>query len=130
MTFGNSTYRCGNYSKEESIWGNTVCHEASKSFWKNIIHLKGIQDKNCVAQFLIGYFCITFCKKKSAAKSNEKLVNRKYVTLFLSWIPFKKFVQWFLALKDYVDHLAPGFWDLGSFLDSSWGWQLKFSAKV
>ena len=25
---------------------------------------------------------------KSAAKSNEKLVNQKYATLFLSWMPF------------------------------------------
>ena len=27
---------------------------------------------------------------KSAAKSNEKLVNQKYATLFLSWMPFRK----------------------------------------
>ena len=27
---------------------------------------------------------------KSAAKSNEKIVNQKYATLFLSWMPFSK----------------------------------------
>ena len=26
--------------------------------------------------------------RKSAAKSNEKLVNQNYATLFLSWMPF------------------------------------------
>ena len=28
---------------------------------------------------------------KSAAKSNEKLVNQKYAPLFLSWMPFNSF---------------------------------------
>jgi hypothetical protein len=28
--------------------------------------------------------------RKSAANSNEKLVNQKYATLFLSWMPFRK----------------------------------------
>ena len=28
---------------------------------------------------------------KSAAKSNEKLVNQKYATLFISWMPFRQF---------------------------------------
>jgi hypothetical protein len=34
---------------------------------------------------------------QSAAKSNEKLVNQKYATIFLSWLPFKnasKFQIW------------------------------------
>ena len=43
---------------------------------------------------------------KSAAKSNEKLVNEKYATLFLSWMPFTWKEQfhtqqkWVLGLKN------------------------------
>ena len=32
---------------------------------------------------------------KSAAKSNEKLLNQKYATLFLSWMPFSSNMAWF-----------------------------------
>ena len=60
--------------------------------------------------------------KKSAAKSNEKLVNQKYATLFLSWMPFKKYNDIsFVYVFGHkgLDHLAPGFWDFDSFLGSS-----------
>ena len=30
---------------------------------------------------------------KSAGKSNEKLVNQKYATLFLSWMPFMHVIK-------------------------------------
>ena len=45
--------------------------------------------------------------QKSVAKSNEKLVNQNYATLFLSWVPFNtnslngkaeiSNLQWFLT---------------------------------
>ena len=31
--------------------------------------------------------------RRLAAKSNEKLVNHKYATLFLSWIPFSAYLK-------------------------------------
>ena len=31
---------------------------------------------------------------KSAAKSNDKLVNQKYAPLFLSWMPFRLYIPY------------------------------------
>ena len=59
---------------------------------------------------------------KSAAKSNEKLVNQKYVTLFLSWRPFNALLNcsalWnFSSSKMFHCIVAHG--NSGGFLSSS-----------
>jgi hypothetical protein len=37
--------------------------------------------------------------QKLAAKSNEELVNQKYATLFLFWMPFSSFRNTYLVSK-------------------------------
>ena len=68
-------------SENASLSYKTTVSNSQKSL------IKGIQDKNSVHYFL--QLMSVGLAWKSVAKSNEKLVNQKYATLFLSWMPFK-----------------------------------------
>ena len=67
-------------SENASLSYKTTVSNSQKSL------IKGIQDKNSVHYFL--QLMSVGLAWKSVAKSDEKLVNQKYATLFLSWMPF------------------------------------------
>ena len=78
-----------------------------------VARLKGIQVHNFwLANFSLSTYFLQLMSVglawKLAAKSNERLVNQKYATLFLSWMLFRIWQEhlWIIEGKTQVEYLA------------------------